>query len=147
MPSRRADPRRVKLHRSYTVPELAACFGVHKNTVREWQRAGLKPLDTNRPMLFQGTTVRAFLVKRNASRKHPCKPGTLFCFRCREPRPPALGMLDYQASTARSGNLKAMCGVCGAMMHRRIRLIDLPSKMPGMDVQITQAPPRLKGSP
>ena len=34
MATRRANPRAVKLHRSYSVPELAACFGVHKDTVR-----------------------------------------------------------------------------------------------------------------
>lgn len=146
MPTRRADPRRVKQHRSYTASELAACFGVHKNTVLQWQRAGLKPLDSIRPLLFQGATVRAFLAKRNASRKHPCRPGTLYCFRCRTPRAPALGMLDYQAFTALSGNLKAMCDTCGAMMHRRIRFADLPAKMPGMEVQVTQGLRRLKGS-
>ena len=49
MPARRVDPRRIKLNRSYEVAELAACCGVHKNTVRHWQRAGLKPLDDKRP--------------------------------------------------------------------------------------------------
>ena len=143
---KRADPRRVKRHRSYTVPELATCLEVHKNTVREWQRGGLQPLDTSRPMLFQGATVRTFLAKRNASRKRPCLPGTLYCFRCREPRPPALGMLDFVAITPLSGNLRALCGTCGGMMHQRIRLADLPAKMPGLEVQITQAQPSLSGS-
>lgn len=36
MVARRVNFRAVKLHRSYSVPELAACFGVHKNTVRLW---------------------------------------------------------------------------------------------------------------
>lgn len=147
MPSRRANPQRVKLHRSYCISELAACLGVHKNTVRNWQSDGLEPNDAIRPLLFQGGAVRAFLAKRNASRKRPCLPGTLYCFRCREPRPPAMGMLDYVAATPVSGNLRAICGVCGGMMHRRIRLADLRAKMPGLDVQITQASPRLSGSP
>ena len=147
MPSRRANPQRVKLHRSYSVPELATRLAVHKNTVRHWQRNGLEPNDTTRPILFQGAVVRAFLAKRNASRKSPCPPGTIYCFRCREPRPPALGMLDYMAATPVSGNLSAMCEVCGGMMHRRIRFADLPAKMPGLEVQNTQALPRLKGSP
>ena len=144
---KRANPQRVKRHRSYTVPELAICLDVHKNTVREWQRGGLQPIDSSRPMLFQGATVRAFLATRNASRKRPCLPGTLFCFRCREPRPPALGMLDYMAITALSGNLRALCGTCGGMMHQRIRKADLPAKMPGLEIQFRQASPRLMGSP
>ena len=36
MAARRVNPHAVKLHRSYSVPELAACLGVHKNTVRHW---------------------------------------------------------------------------------------------------------------
>lgn len=147
MPARRANPQRVKLHRSYSVLELSACLGVHKNTVRDWQRKGLEPIDTSRPVLFQGETVRAFLTMRKASRKRPCAPGTLYCFGCRQPRPPALGMLDYLSATPVSGNLRAMCEACGGMMHRRIRRADLATKMPGLAVQLTQAPLRISGSP
>ena len=146
MAARRVNPHVVKLHRSYSVPELATRLAVHKNTVRQWQRDGLAPIDASRPVLFQGAVVRAFLAKRNASRKRPCQPGTLYCFRCREPRPPALGMVEFVAITAVSGNLRAICATCDTLMHRRARCAALPADMPGLDVQIRQAPPRLKGS-
>ena len=42
MSARRANPNAIKLHYSYTVGELAAVLGVHKNTVRNWQREGLR---------------------------------------------------------------------------------------------------------
>lgn len=147
MAARRVNPRAVKLHRSYSVPELAACFGVHKNTVRHWQRAGLKPLDGRRPVLFQGAIVRAFLANRNASRKRPCPPGTLYCFRCREPRPPALGMVDYHSINVKSGNVRAICATCDTVMHRRASKAALASILPGCDVQYGEALVRLKGSP
>lgn len=147
MAARRVNPRAVKLHRSYSVPELAACFGVHKNTVRHWQRAGLTPIDDGRPVLFQGAIVRAFLSTRNASRKRPCPPGTLYCFRCREPRPPALGMVDYVSINAISGNIRAICVTCGTVMHRRASKAALASILPDCDVQYVEALPRLKGSP
>lgn len=147
MVSSRANHLRVKLHRSYTVPELAACLHVHKNTVRHWLRSGLQPIDSSRPMLFHGGAVRAFLSKRIASRKRPCPPGTLYCLRCRVPRPPALGMVDCVVMSATSGNLRALCEACGGMMHRRIRLGDLAAKMPNLDVRITHAQPSLSGSP
>ena len=38
---RRLNPRRVKIHRCYTVEEVAKLFGAHKNTVRGWLKAGL----------------------------------------------------------------------------------------------------------
>ena len=147
MATRRANPQRVKLHRSYCVPELAICLGVHKNTIRHWRRDGLEPIDASRPAMFQGAIVRAFLAKRNASRKCPCPPGMIYCFACREPRPPALGMLDYLATTPASGNLRALCADCGGLMHRRIRYADLATKMPGLAVQFRQAPPRISGRP
>ncbi len=116
MAARRVNPYVVKLHKSHSIAELAACLGVHKNTVRHWQREGLAPIDSIRPLLFQGAVVRAFLATRNASRKRPCPPGTFYCFRCREPRPPALGMVEYLAITDVSGNLRAICATCETLM-------------------------------
>ena len=140
MPARRVNACAVKLHRTYSVPELAACFGVHKNTVRNWRREGLKPLDDRRPVVFHGETIRAFLARRNASRKCPCRAGTLYCFRCRAPRPPALGMVDYVARTAVSGNVRAICATCETVMNRRIGMASLATILPGCDVQFAQAP-------
>lgn len=57
--TRRVNPNLVKIHRSYTARELADCLGVHKNTVRHWQRKGLTPIDARRPYLFKGAVVRA----------------------------------------------------------------------------------------
>jgi hypothetical protein len=145
--ARRANPYRLKVNRSYTVGELAMCFNVHKNTVRSWQREGLVPNDRGRPLLFHGKTVRTFLIERKAKRKRPCPPGTLYCFRCREPRRPALRMVDFVELKSGSGNLRALCEACGTLMYRRARQSAIPTVMPGIDVQIRQAPPRLSGRP
>lgn len=147
MPGRRVNPRAVKLNRTYDVAELAARLGVHKNTVRHWQAEGLQPIDRCRPILFHGSVIRAFLSSRNASRKSPCAPGTLYCFKCGAPRPPALGMVDYIPISATGGNVRAICATCETVMHRRAAKASLATILPGCDVQITQAPPRLKGSP
>jgi hypothetical protein len=143
--ARRANPYRVKINRSYSVQELAACCGVHKNTVRHWQDNGLAPIDQGRPVLFHGVAIRAFLVKRNSSRKRPCQPGTMYCFRCREPRTPALAMIDYVPVTPISGNLRAICALCDAIMHRRARKADLPLIMPGCTIQFPQGHKHISG--
>jgi len=139
VPARGASPNKVKLHHSYSIAELAICCGVHKNTVRNWQGQGLEPIDKARPILFQGATVRAFLAKQRASRKRPCQPGTIYCLRCRTPRQPALGMVDFVPITLTSGNLRAICGTCEAIIHRRARHADLARIMPGCTVQIVDA--------
>jgi len=145
MPASRANPNRIKLHRSYTTTEVAACFGVHKNTVRNWCKRGLQPIDAIRPALFQGTTIREFLTKQNTGRKRPCSPGTLYCLRCRQPRPPALGMVEYVRITPSSGNLRALCECCEARTHRRVRQADIAQIMPGCEVQMAHGLPRLSG--
>lgn len=138
--AKRINPRLVKLHRSYTVADIARVLSVHKNSVRGWQRdAGLKPLDGRRPLLFQGQALRAFLEARQAKRKCPCPPGTFYCFRCRQPRAPALGMVDCANINAVSGNLRALCETCETVMHRRVRLDALASVMPSIAVQIAEA--------
>lgn len=145
MSARRANPYRVKINRSYSIQELAACCGVHKNTVRNWRANGLAPIDQRRPVLFQGAAIRTFLIARNASRKRPCQAGTLYCFRCREPRPPALGMVDYVPVTPTSGNLRAICEQCDAMMHRRARKADLLMILPRCTIQFPQGQERISG--
>lgn len=139
MAARRVNPSLIKVHRTYTVGELADRLGIHKNTVRNWQREGLEPIDASRPVLFQGGTVRTFLKARNTGRKQPCGPGRFYCFRCRTPQPPAGGMVDVLPLNPRSGNLSALCGTCGGLMHRRASLTALAAVMPGLAVQMVQA--------
>jgi hypothetical protein len=145
MPGRRINPNRAKCLRSYSIRQLADLFGVHKNTVANWQRNGLSPIDGCKPILFQGAVVRRFLAKRNAERKRPCPPGMLFCFRCRVPRPPAHGLIEYVPITPKTGNARAFCSTCETLMHRRVSRSALATKMPGLDVQFPEAPLRLIG--
>ena len=147
MPARRVNPYLIKCNRSHTAGELAARLNVHKNTVRHWQHDGLKAIDGSRPAMFQGAAVRAFLILRNSARKRPCPPGTFYCFRCRQPRPPALGMVDYVELKPGAGNLRALCETCETIMHCRVRRSALGAIMPGIEVQIREDPPRLCGSP
>ena len=147
MAKRRVNPNVVKLNRNYDTTELATCCGVHKNTVLNWREAGLEPIDSSKPILFHGSAVREFLRQRNAKRKQPCGPGRLYCFRCRKPRRPALGFVEYVAVTARLGNLKACCDACGTVMHRNVCPADLEAKMPGLEVQFADRQLRLIGKP
>lgn len=143
MPARRVNPYRLKLHRSYSVQELADCLQVHTHTVRNWQGKGLKPIDGNRPTLFDGSSTRAFLLESQTSQKRPCPPGTIYCFKCRAPQPPALGMVEFIPGKGTTGNLTALCDTCGTVMHRRANEAKISAIMPRLAVQIRQAHSRL----
>jgi excisionase family DNA binding protein len=92
MSGKRINPRLAKLHRSYSAEEAARTLGVHKGTVRNWIKAGLPTVDKTRPVLILGSQLRDWLEQRRKAGKRPCPPGKLYCFKCREPRSPALGM-------------------------------------------------------
>ena len=143
MANRRINPYRVKLHRIYSVRELAECLGVHEHSVRYGQSNGLKAIDGNRPTLFEGATARAFLLARQTIRKRPCPPGTIYCFKCREPRAPGLDMVEFIPGKGTTGNLMALCDACGTIMNRRANFAKIAEIMPRMAVQIRQAPSRL----
>lgn len=136
MAGRKINPRAVKLHRTYDVGELATRLGVHKNSVRQWVKDGLHPIDGGRPMLFAGGVVRDFLARRNAARRSPCPPGTLYCFGCRAPRAPALSMADYIPLSGASGNVRAICGTCERLMFRRVPFARLGAVLPKCEVQV-----------
>jgi Helix-turn-helix domain len=125
MRKRRPNHRLVKIHRSYTVEEAARQFGIHKNTVREWIKAGLPTCDRKRPALILGLELAAFLQARRTKNKRPCKPGEFYCVRCRAPKRPAGDMADYQPITATFGNLSGICPDCDGMIYRRASMAKL----------------------
>lgn len=140
---KRINPRLAKLHRSFSVEELATLLGVHKHSVRGWIKAGLPTVDSTRPVLILGSEFQDWWNTRRTAAKRPLKPGQLYCLKCRQPKAPALGMVEYAATDGATGNLKAMCETCDSMMHRRVRLTSIDAIMPGLTVQHREAPPRI----
>ena len=115
------SPRRVKLHRNYSVEEAARYVDVHKNTVRRWIKDALPTIGGRGQALILGSELRRLLEAKRMHAKRPCPPGFMFCLKCREPRPPAAGMIDYRPLTSASGNLEGLCPVCSRLMYRRIK--------------------------
>ena len=143
---RHPNHRHVKIHRTYTVEEIAKLFGVHKNTVRAWVKAGLPICDDKRPMLILGRDLASFLPARRERNKHTCRPGELYCVRCRTPRFPAGDMADYRPVTEKFGNLTGICPVCNSIMNRCVSMAKLEQVRGRMDITFPQALLRLNES-
>jgi excisionase family DNA binding protein len=140
------NPRRAKIHRNYTVQEMAQLFAVHRNTVRQWIKQGLPVCDDRRPALIVGSELVAFLTRKRNQNKRPCKPGEIYCVRCRTPQSPALGMADYEPLTATGGNLIGLCPTCSGMMYRRVNLARLATAAGNLEVRFTRGQERLSES-
>ena len=139
MRKRHPNPRLAKIHRNYTVDEIAHLFNVHRNTVREWVKRGLPTSDGRRPMLILGRDLVAFLTARRAKNKRTCQPGEIYCVRCRAPRAPAGDMVDYMPVTVTLGNLVAICSACETMIYRRVSLAKLEHVRGNLDITMPQA--------
>ena len=143
MRKRHQNHRLVKIHRSYTVEEIARLFGIHKNTVRHWLKEGLAAIDDKHPTLVLGHVLVAFLQARRAKNKQTCKPGELYCVRCRAPRSPAGDMAEYSPITEKFGNLVAICPDCNSLMNRHVSLVQIGAFRGIMDISFPEALERI----
>jgi hypothetical protein len=125
MKKRRYNSSLAKTHFNYTVEEVASLYGVFKGTVRAWIKDGLPVLDDKRPMLILGSDLAVFHQARRTISKKKCKPGELYCFRCRTPKMPDGDMVEYQIVTEKIWNLVAICPDCCTIMNQRVNLAKL----------------------
>jgi len=139
MGKRLHNPNLAKIHRSYSVEEVAIRYDVFKGTVRAWIKAGLPVLNDKRPMLILGSDLAAFHQARRTKNKQTCKPGEIYCVRCRTPKVPAGDMADYTIITEKIGNLEAICPDCDKIMNRRVSLAKLEQVRGKMDITMPQA--------
>src|SRR5690242_4153701 len=138
---RHPNPRLAKIHLSYSVEDTSRLFRVHKNTVRQWLKQGLRPIDEHRPTLIRGDEIRRFLSERRAQAKRACGPGRIYCLPCREPKVPAGNIAECVATGVTAGTLQGICPGCNRMIYRRVN----PQKLAGMrgdlEIIVTQAWP------
>jgi hypothetical protein len=141
MGARHPNPRSAKIHRSYSVEEIARLFAVHKNTVRAWLRQGLTPIDDQRPTVIRGEELRRFLAARRARAKQACGPGRIYCLPCRAPKVPAGKMADCTQTSDTTGTLLGICPDCNRMIYRRINPQKLAAVLGDLEVTVTRAQP------
>jgi hypothetical protein len=144
MGSRHPNPRRAKIHRSYSVEEIARLFKVHKNTVRAWLRQGLEAIDAQRPIVVRGEEIRRFLSDRRTRAKRPSGPGRIYCLPCRAPKVPALNMAECVVTGHTTGTLHGICPDCNRMIYRHINPQKIGAVRGGLDVTFTQAEARIE---
>jgi hypothetical protein len=147
MGARHPNPRRLKIHRSYLVEQLAAALRVHKNTIRRWAKDGLRAIDDRRPTLFRGIDVADFLRTRRQAARRPCRPGEMYCLKCREPKIPAGLMTDLVIKGTTVGWLEGICPTCSRMIYRRVNPARIDAVRGNLEITVRQAKPRIGDRP
>lgn len=134
------NPRRAKINRNYTVEEISELFAIHKNTVRNWLKAGLPSCVGVRPTLVLGIELRMFLDRRRSRNKSPCGPGRMYCCRCRQPVSPANNSAWLEISESGvSGRLRGECAQCSCRVYRRVSLSKKSEWQGNLQLTETQA--------
>ncbi len=141
--ARKLNHRLAKIHHTYTVEEIARRWGLHRNTVRRWLKTGLQTIDRRRPILIHGQDLADFLQARRQQNKRKCKPGEIYCVRCRSPRVPAGSLADYEPQTAVLGSLIGICPCCDCLMYRRVNVTKLEEVRGELDVRVEKALSRI----
>jgi len=135
------NPRLIKKHRSYLVPEAASACGVTSHTVYRWIKSGLTVCEDEGLTLILGRNLQPFLIQMRGRRKQRCGPGQLFCMRCNSPRVPIGRSATYRPKGATTGMLLGRCGQCGTPMFQACSLRKLIEVRLHLDVSMTNASP------
>ncbi len=115
--SRRHDPTKARRHWVYTREELSEMFGVCDNTITNWIRRGLEPIDTKRPQLFTGYKVRQVLTDMRWSEGRLPENGRVFCSGCLGFKPLVAGTILVDATESTCLSVTGKCMDCHNMLQ------------------------------
>lgn len=148
MANRRHSTRRIKRLRTYDVRELAKAVDTTPNTIRNWHKSGgLEAVPDIRPAIFRGDVVIAFLKQRKTVKRQPSGPGRIHCVKCREPKRPAFGEVEYRPISPKRGMLVGLCPDCTGLIYRSASMGTLATATVGLTVSMPKQESSLDGMP
>ncbi len=124
--AKRPNPCAIRANQAYTIPELAAKASVTVGCVRNWIKAGLPAMMSQRPYLILGSDVRDFLNAKRRRSTQTLAKDQLFCMSCKAARRPAGLMVDLIAQTGRTARIVGLCDHCGTVCNRMVSKAKMP---------------------
>jgi hypothetical protein len=105
---------------------VAELFRIHKNAVLRWLKDGLQANKDQRPFLIRGEELIRFLNARQTRKGCKCTPTEFYCFKCRAPRQPYLGIVDIAIESPTRLRVKSLCATCSTPINKMQNARDLP---------------------
>ena len=121
----RVQARRVKMHRIYTVQQLADLLEVTPGTVRRYCKLGLPCETEKRPFLIEGRDFLEFHAEKLARKKTRLKPFEIYCLGCQAARTPQPGLVDAEPMDSTRDRIMAICPTCERLTRRIVKRSDL----------------------
>jgi hypothetical protein len=112
--------RKVRPHANlvYSVEEVMSLYSVCRNTVSNWVRSGLVPVDRKIPQLFRGAMLIQFHEARRARTCQHLRSGEFKCLGCKAAVFPDLEGLVLERLKASQWMAQARCPDCDAIMMK-----------------------------
>ena len=123
--AKRVSTRKIKKHRLYSYEEAGGALGVTPHTVRSWRSIGLQVMSASIPHYILGAELIRYLEDKQAKKSIQMGLDQMYCLKCKAPRKPLWGLVDYIPSTDTRGRLTGLCEACEGGLQRFVGQGDL----------------------
>jgi len=123
--AKRVSTRKIKKHRLYRYDEGGDALGVTPHTLRAWRAEGLEVMAATTPHYILGAELIRFVEDKQAKRSVKMAVDQMYCLKCKEPRKPLWGMVDYVPINDTRGRLTGLCEACEGDLQRFVGKGDL----------------------
>jgi hypothetical protein len=123
--AKRVSTRKIKKHRLYGYDEAGDALGVTPHTVRSWRPLGLEVMAATIPHYILGAELIRYIEDKQAKRSVKMALDQMYCLKCKAPRKPLWGMVDYIPSSDTRGRLTGLCEACEGGLQRFVGIGDL----------------------
>lgn len=114
----------IKYWYCYDVEDICNMYKLHPQTVRKWQKTGLKAIDNKKPSLIYGYDLKNFLGKQNKLNKCKTKFNEFFCVKCKEAKIPYKKQISIEYVNGFM-RVKGVCPVCKNIINKNYKLDSL----------------------
>lgn len=116
----RHNPRKAKSHRVYAEVDVRELYDVCRNTVWNWMKAGLQPIEGLPQRIFTGAELNRFHAERaEAARRKPVG-AEIYCVPCVSQQSMNGRPVQFSTLSGRAGRLLWDCPECGREASIRI---------------------------
>lgn len=109
---------RPKANRVYSVEDVLRLYTICRNTLSNWIKSGLRPVDDRRPQVFRGSELKWFHEQRSIENKSPLRTGEFKCFTCKACVVPDVSTLSIDDPIRRTYWARAICPECGGGLQK-----------------------------